>query len=117
MTTPDLLPALWRQQAHQYEGDGMTQAARLLLRVSDELTAALVATGGVLVSLNEAARRSGYSAEHIGRLVRLGTLQNYGRKHAPRVRLADLPLRPTRAGVDSAARHRLVANGGTGVQP
>jgi len=44
------------------------------------------------LSLTEAAERTGYSAEHIGRLVRQGRLPNAGRKNAPRVRLADLTL-------------------------
>jgi hypothetical protein len=44
------------------------------------------------MSLTEAAERTGYSAEHIGRLVRRGRLPNAGRKNAPRVRLGDLTL-------------------------
>ena len=44
------------------------------------------------MSLTEAAERTGYSAEHIGRLVRRGRLPNAGRKNAPRVRLGDLRL-------------------------
>ena len=44
------------------------------------------------MSLTEAAERTGYSADHIGRLVRRGRLPNAGRKNAPRVRLGDLTL-------------------------
>ena len=44
------------------------------------------------LSLTEAAERTGYSAEHLGRLVRQGRLPNAGRKNAPRVRLSDLTL-------------------------
>jgi len=42
------------------------------------------------LSLTEASRRYGYTADHIGRLVREGKLQNVGRKNAPRVRARDL---------------------------
>ena len=42
------------------------------------------------LSLTEAAERTGYSADHIGRLVREGKLPNAGRTHAPRVRARDL---------------------------
>jgi hypothetical protein len=44
------------------------------------------------MSLTEAAERTGYSANHLGRLVRQGKLPNAGRKNAPRVRLRDLTL-------------------------
>jgi hypothetical protein len=46
-----------------------------------------------VLGLRAAAERSGYSVEHIGRLIRSGKLRNVGRKHAPRVRAQDLPRR------------------------
>jgi hypothetical protein len=46
------------------------------------------------VSLSEAARRSGYSSEHLGRLIRAGKVFNAGRKGSPRIRLRDIPVRP-----------------------
>jgi hypothetical protein len=42
------------------------------------------------LSLAEAGRRYGYSADYIGRLVREGKVPNVGRKNAPRVRARDL---------------------------
>jgi hypothetical protein len=45
-----------------------------------------------VLSLTEAAERTGYSADHIGRLVRQGKVPNAGRKHAPKVRLSDLTV-------------------------
>lgn len=45
------------------------------------------------VSLSEAARRSGYSSEHLGRLIREGKIFNAGRKGSPRIRLRDIPIR------------------------
>ena len=49
---------------------------------------------GEQLTLSEAARLSGYSREHIARLIRLGKLSNAGRKHSPRILLSDLPKRP-----------------------
>jgi hypothetical protein len=49
-----------------------------------------------LLNLKEASAVSGLSPDHIGFLIRRGTLQNFGRKHAPRVSAADLPRRPLR---------------------
>lgn len=47
-----------------------------------------------LLSLSEAAKASGYSADHLGRLVRSGTIPNAGRPNAPRLRYGDLPRKP-----------------------
>ena len=42
------------------------------------------------LTLIEAAERTGYTPDHIGRLVRTGRLRNVGRKNAPRVLAGDL---------------------------
>ena len=47
------------------------------------------AVGAQLLTLTQAAAACGYSADHLGRLVREGALTNYGRLHAPRVRSAE----------------------------
>ena len=47
------------------------------------------------MSLSEAARRTGYSSDHLGRLIREGKVHNAGRKGSPRIRLGDLPKRNT----------------------
>jgi len=52
--------------------------------------------GTELLNLTQAAIRSGFSADSLGRMVREGTLRNYGRKNAPRVRAADLPRKALR---------------------
>ena len=48
------------------------------------------------LTLEEAAALSGYSREHLGRLVRVGTVPNRGRLGAPRVYAGDLPIKATR---------------------
>lgn len=70
-----------------------------------ELDAALAAESAVLLSLSEAARVTGYSADHFSPLIRVGKLQNYGRKHAPRVRLAELPRKPGYLPPDARVPH------------
>ena len=69
--------------------------------VLDELLADLESVtrheGTELLTLTQAAIRCGFSPDSLGRLVRLGKLQNYGRKNAPRVRAADLPRKILRA--------------------
>ena len=46
------------------------------------------------LTIGEAAKASGYSADHIARQLRRGALQNVGMRHRPRVRRGDLPLKP-----------------------
>jgi hypothetical protein len=48
------------------------------------------------LTLTAAAAISGYSTEHLGRLLRHGVIPNAGRKHSPRIRRSDLPIRPKR---------------------
>lgn len=67
--------------------DGATLCDELLA----ELDAAIRAEGAMALSLREAARASGYSADHLGRLVRSGVVHNVRRPNVPRVRLLDLP--------------------------
>lgn len=50
-----------------------------------------------LLPLRRAAAESGYTADHLGRLLREGKLANAGRANAPRIRRGDLPRKPRRA--------------------
>jgi hypothetical protein len=85
------LPAAWRARAedlkHWAAADG---AACALERAAEELERVLKAEAETLLTLTEAAARTGYSRDHIGRLVRTGAVANAGRKNAPKVRLGDL---------------------------
>ena len=69
--------------------DGETICDQLLRDLEEVSTA----SGGAIMTLSEAAKESGYTVEHLGRLIRSGKLQNAGRKGAPRVFMSDLPRR------------------------
>jgi hypothetical protein len=71
-------------------------AATAFREAALELEEALHA-GEDAVTLSEAERIGGYSADHLARLVREGKLPNVGRKHAPRIRRTDVPLKPGHA--------------------
>jgi hypothetical protein len=45
------------------------------------------------LTLKEAAARSGYSRDHLSRLIRQNKLTDVGRKHAPRLLASELPKR------------------------
>jgi hypothetical protein len=84
------LVATWRARACDLEPYAPA-AARAFLAAADELETALAASNEARVSLNDAARLSGYSPDHLGRLIREGKMRNYGTRHRPRVRVGDLP--------------------------
>ena len=85
------LPADWRRQAKSLRRYGGETPATAIERCADDLEATLVERDETTFSLVEAARESGYSADHLGRLVRDGKIPNAGRPGAPRIALKDLP--------------------------
>jgi hypothetical protein len=93
--TPSDLPAQWRGRAADLRRWAAAEGAAVALeRAADELEASLRSASDETLTLAEAARESGYSADHIGREVARGHIPNAGRRHAPRVRRADLPRKP-----------------------
>lgn len=103
----------WREEATFLRDRGLLEAAELTDRRADELMGILQGLGMEEVNLTEAARMSGYSADHLGRLIREGQLENVGRKHAPRVRVADLPRKPGRSdGLEEGVVRRWVREHG-----
>lgn len=91
MTRAKALVQLWRDHAallHRYRDQ---QHAAWLEDRAEELETALQEQDSELVTLSEAARISGYSPDHLGRLVRKGVIQNYGRPNAPKLKRGDLP--------------------------
>ena len=79
---------------------------------AERVEAALAGAQGQLLSLAEAARRSGYSQEHLARLVRAGRIPDLrppGSKGRVRIRAADLPTRPGPAHTPAADVHELAS--------
>lgn len=70
--------------------DGATLIDQLLADIADVFDD----EAEVDLTLTDAAARSGYSRDHLARLVRQHRIPNSGRRGAPRVRLRDLPIRP-----------------------
>jgi len=90
----DALSQRWREKAELFREHGHEATARTYEVCSEELEAALRRGEDDLLDLQEAARESGYSSDHLGRLVRAGKIPKGGRRNAPKIRRGDLPRRP-----------------------
>jgi hypothetical protein len=95
MTSDDLL-AKWSGQAETLRRLGAhVDGAKLIEAILADLEAVARAEAAQALTLDEAARESGYSAEHLGKLLRVGTIPNAGRKNAPRILRRHLPYKPS----------------------
>jgi len=83
----------WRGHAAAFREFGAVPQALVLEKCAEELEQSVSEWQSESLSLTEAAEVSGYSADHLGRLVREGKLQNRGRPGAPRVARGDLPVK------------------------
>ena len=61
------------------------------LKLAEQLLGGIKRQEETHLTLQEAADLSGYSADHLGRLVREGKIPNAGRPKAPRIARRDLP--------------------------
>lgn len=124
MTHLDNLITRWRSEASfirsRYNDE---PRARVCEVCADELEEAIREAAGQPLTLAQAAHMSGYSKDHISRLIRDGKITNAGRKGSPRVLVRDLPRKPglrpepprlhlTKAGKESVARSVLSPIGG-----
>lgn len=86
----------WSAEAETLKRRGaLVDGAALLAEVLGDFAAVTRSNADETLSLQEAARESGYSPDHLGRLLRDGKLPNAGRPNAPRIRRRDLPRKPT----------------------
>ena len=84
----------WRLEAERlrrFEAHGQAAACEQL---ANELEAALAAWEFAPLTVREASEQSGYSEEHLRRLVRQGQIPNAGRPNSPRIFHRDLPRKP-----------------------
>jgi hypothetical protein len=100
----------WRAQEETLRAFGAAGQAEAVARCADELARAIEASDGELLTLTRASAVSGYSPDHLSRLIRQGRLANVGRPHAPRVRRGDLPRKAARLPASPAAPHLVGAD-------
>ena len=81
----------WREKAELFREHGHEATARTYEVCSAELEAALRDGDEELLNLQEASRKSGYSADHLGRLVRDGKFRTPAVATRPRSGAAICP--------------------------
>lgn len=91
MITVEPLLAAWRSDAQRLRAWGGSEVATALERCADELEAQTQAWEFTPLTLIEAAQESGYSAGHLRRLIRRGTLRDEGTNGMVQVRRGTLP--------------------------
>jgi len=114
--TIETLTKDWRSRAGKLrDWAAAEEVAHAWEEAARELEAVLAEREQELLNLQQASELSGYSPDHLGRLIREGKVPNAGRVNAPRIRSADLPRKPggilavaatqhTRKGKQSIAR-------------
>ncbi len=84
----------WEQRRAVFAECGDTTRTRLIDLFLTELATLVRDEADTLLTLQHAARLSGYTQDHLGLLLRQGKIPNVGRKGAPRIRVGDLPRKP-----------------------
>lgn len=95
----------WRERQREWlrlhvQVDGAALASEIVA----DLEQIASGDGQSTLTLTAASQLSGYSSDHLSRLIRDGKLSNHGRKGKPLIRRSELPMRPRAA----------IANGGNG---
>ena len=109
------LAAEWEADADHLDSLGCTVAAETSRRRAQELREALRSGEDEELTLDEAAKASGYSKRRIRELIASGEIPNAGEKGRPRIRRGDLPRKRARpaSGFDPDAEARSVLGSGS----
>jgi hypothetical protein len=92
--TPQEFVAKWSAEAEALRRRAaLVDGAALLAEVLADFQAVTGDDGDETLNLQQASRESGFSADHLGRLLRDGKLPNAGRANAPRIRRRHLPYK------------------------
>ena len=102
--TPDAFVRKWTSRRDEFQAlSVLADGARICDEILTDFGEVLKTESNAVLTLGEAASRSGYSEGHLGRLVRQGEIPNAGRPNAPRIRASDLPVKATHLPADPSA--------------
>jgi len=91
VTKLDALVIHWRELADVLNAEGCSEVAATRLRSATELENLLHTIESAPLSIAQASEESGYTCEHLRRMLREKPVLNAGRKGRPLVRRRDLP--------------------------
>lgn len=94
MIAVEPLASTWRQRAEEERDLGAEAQARTLEWCADQLESRAREWENEKLTLEAAADESGYSRDHLSRLIAEEVLPNAGKSGAPRIRRRDLPRKP-----------------------
>ena len=94
MNVLQALRETWLSEAETLERYRDERGAHLCRLHAQELEEAERTAGEELLTLAQASEVSGYSQDHLRHLITAGTIPNAGEKGRPRIRRADLPMKP-----------------------
>jgi hypothetical protein len=108
MTTLDELLARWRTRHIEWAKlrvfvDGEQLAAQVIADLEE-----LESASDDILTLREASRLGGYSADRLQHLVAVGEIENVGQKQRPRIRRCDVPIKPGYGATDRVDARRAI---------
>ena len=93
--TRDELHSIWSaRHAEWLRFTALVDGAKVVAAFLNDLDSVTVSESEEALSLAQAARVSGYSKDHLARLIRSGCIANAGAKNKPRIRRKDVPRKP-----------------------
>ncbi|MFQ5903311.1 MAG: helix-turn-helix domain-containing protein [Candidatus Binatia bacterium] len=92
------LAAKWLSEAELLRRRGLSGPARMAESFAEELETEIDGSQDEPLTIEQAARESGYSKEQLRRLIREGKVPNAGKRGAPRILRRDLPRKPGHPG-------------------
>jgi hypothetical protein len=102
------LAQTWYAEAAQYRRRGQDAQAALVVSLAQELEECLKSISEEVLTLTRASEVSGYTSDHLGRLIREGKIPNAGRPNAPRIAEGDLPRKPRASERPASSREQIV---------
>jgi hypothetical protein len=84
----------WRREAERDEQRGLKEFATFGRHFADDLNSWTKQYNEEELTLDEAAKESGYTKDHLFRLIYDRKLKNVGEPRSPRIQRQDLPRKP-----------------------
>ncbi len=84
----------WQREAAQNERRGLKELATFARTFATDLETWIKDYLTEPLDLDQGAKESGFTKDHLFRLIHDGKLKNYGEPRSPRVRREDLPRKP-----------------------